>query len=57
MPWKAKERAARIAARRRSEALEALIVRAEETERGMKSGGADGRLAVARLATAVGMVK
>lgn len=57
MPWKAKERAARIAGRRRSEALEALIVRAEETERGMKSGGADGRLAVARLATAVGMVK
>lgn len=57
LPWKAKERVTRIASRRRSEALEALLVRAEETERGMKTGGADGRLAVARLATAVGMVK
>jgi DNA polymerase III delta subunit len=57
LPWKAKERAARIAARRRPEALEALLVRAEETERGTKSGGADGRLAIARLATAAGMVK
>ncbi len=57
LPWKAKERAARIAARRRPEALEALIVRAEETERGTKTGGADGRLAIARLATAVGMLK
>jgi DNA polymerase III delta subunit len=57
LPWKAKERVARIAARRRPEALEALIVRAEETERGTKSGGADGRLAIARLATAAGMVK
>jgi hypothetical protein len=57
LPWKAKERVARIASRRRAEAFEALLVRAEETERGMKSGGADGRLAVARLATAVGMVK
>jgi hypothetical protein len=57
LPWKAKERVTRIAARRRPEALEALIVRAEETERGTKSGGADGRLAIARLATAVGMVK
>jgi DNA polymerase III delta subunit len=57
LPWKAKERAARIAARRRPEALEALLLRAEETERGTKSGGADGRLAIARLATAAGMVK
>jgi len=57
LPWKAKERVTRIAARRRPEALEALLVRAEETERGTKSGGADGRLAIARLATAAGMVK
>jgi DNA polymerase III delta subunit len=57
LPWKAKERVARTASRRRAEAFEALLVRAEETERGMKSGGADGRIAIARLATAVGMVK
>ena len=57
VPWKAKERAARAASRRRAEALDAMLVRAEETERAMKSGGADGRLAVARLATAVGMLR
>jgi DNA polymerase III delta subunit len=57
LPWKAKERVTRLASRRRPEALEALLLRAEETERGMKSGGADGRLAVARLATAVGTIR
>ena len=57
VPWKAKERAARAAVRRRAEALDAMLVRAEETERAMKSGGPDGRLAVARLATAVGMLR
>jgi len=57
IPWKAKERAARTAGRRRAEALDAMLIRAEETERAMKSGGADGRLAVARLATAVGMLR
>jgi DNA polymerase III delta subunit len=57
LPWKAKERVTRTAQRRRAEALEALLLRAEETERGMKSGGADGRLAVARLATMAGLVK
>jgi DNA polymerase III delta subunit len=57
LPRPARERAARLAARRRSPALEALLVRAEEAERGMKSGGADGRLAIARLATLAGMVR
>jgi len=57
LPWKAKERLVRNATRRRAEAFEALLMRAEETERGTKSGGADGRLAIARLATLAGMVK
>jgi DNA polymerase III delta subunit len=57
IPWKARERAVRIAGRRRAEAIETLLVRAEETERGTKTGGADGRLAIARLATAVGTVR
>ena len=57
LPWAARERSARIASRRRGEAIDALLLRAEETERGMKSGGADGRLAVARLATLAGLVK
>jgi DNA polymerase III delta subunit len=57
IPWKAKERAGRIASRRRAEAFEAMLLRAEDAERGMKSGGPDGRLAVARLATSVGMLK
>jgi DNA polymerase III delta subunit len=57
LPPRARERVARIAGRRRAEAFEALLVRAEETERGTKSGGADGRLAIARLATMAGSVK
>lgn len=57
LPWKAKERAVRTAAARRSEALEALLVRAEEAERAMKSGGPEGRVAIARLATAAGMIR
>jgi hypothetical protein len=40
-----------------SPTLEALLVRAEETERGTKSGGADGRPASRGLATAAGMVR
>lgn len=45
-----------IARRRPLPALESMVVFAEETERALKSGGATGRVAVTRLATAVGML-
>jgi len=48
--------ALRTATSRPAEAFEAMLLAAEETERAMKSGGPDGRLAIARLATGVGMV-
>ena len=53
VPWNAQQSAVRAAVRRRPAALEALAVFAEETDRGMKSGGPTGRAAIARLAAAV----
>lgn len=40
--------------RRRAGALDSLVLLLEDTDRGMKSGGAHGRVAIARLATAAG---
>ncbi len=57
LPWSAREAALNTASRRRAEALETLLLRAEETERAMKSGGATGRVALVRLVTAVGTVR
>lgn len=51
------ERYARLASSRRPEALDSMVLLAEETDRGTKSGGATGRVAIARLATAVGRLK
>ncbi len=56
VPWSAREVARDAATRRRPAAIEALAVFAEETDRAMKSGGAVGRAAVARLVAAVGRV-
>lgn len=56
-PPRAQQEALRTATSRRPEALDALVVYAEETDRGMKSGGTQGRLAVTKLAVAVGRVR
>lgn len=56
VPWGAQQAAVRAAARRRPRALEALVVFAEETDRGLKSGGPAGRAAIARLVAAVSRV-
>jgi len=55
-PWSARQSALRAVSRRRPPALQALAVFAEETDRGMKSGGPTGRAAVARLVAAVSRV-
>lgn len=47
----------RIVTQRRPEALDSIVLLAEETDRGMKSGGPSGRVAIVRLATAVGRLK
>ena len=47
----------RIAAGRRREVLDGLLISVEETDRGMKSGGPQGRIAVARLAARAGIAK
>ncbi len=54
-PWM-RDGALRAARRRPRRAFEALVVYAEETDRGLKSGGPGGRVAVARLAAAVAMI-
>ena len=56
-PQVAQRNALRVAGRRRTQALETLLLFAEETERGVKSGGPRDRVAVAKLATAVGMIR
>jgi DNA polymerase III delta subunit len=56
VPWSAQQAVLRAAARRRPPALEALVVFAEETDRGLKSGGPAGRAAIARLVGAVSRV-
>lgn len=50
-------RSVRIAAARRPGALESMAAIFEDTDRGMKSGGAIGRVAIVRMATAVGRVR
>ena len=56
LPWAARQSALRVATRRRPAALSALAVYAEETDRGLKSGGPGGREAIARLVAAVSRV-
>jgi DNA polymerase III delta subunit len=46
-----------LSRRRPLGALESLLLFAEETDRALKSGGPPGEIAIARLATAVGMVR
>ena len=53
----AKRQIVGLARRRPLRDLEAMVVFAEETERALKSGGATGRTAISRLATAVGMLR
>jgi len=55
-PWNARKSALSAISRRRPPALQALAVFAEETDRGMKSGGPAGRAAIARLVAAVSRV-
>jgi DNA polymerase III delta subunit len=57
MPPFLRDRCVRLAAQRRPESLDSMTLLLEETDRGMKSGGATGRVAVARLATAAGRLK
>ncbi len=53
VPWSAQQSALKAASSRQRRSLEAMTVFADETDRGMKSGGPAGRVAVARLAAAV----
>jgi DNA polymerase III delta subunit len=56
LPPRIRDAAVRMASARRSDALERMVLRFEETDRGMKSGGAVGRVAVVRLATEFGLL-
>jgi len=56
-PPRAQQAALGAAASRSAAAFDALLLLAEETDRGMKSGGPQGRLAVARMASAAGLVR
>ena len=47
----------RMAQSRRREAWDAMLLAVEETDRAMKSGGAQGRTAIVRLALRAGSVK
>ncbi len=55
-PWSARQSTMQVISRRRPPALQALAVFAEETDRGLKSGGPAGRAAIARLVAAVSRV-
>ncbi|MCE9637877.1 MAG: hypothetical protein K8T90_19425 [Planctomycetes bacterium] len=52
-----RDRAVRTASMRRPESLDSMMLLLEETDRGMKSGGASGRVAISRLATAAGRLR
>ncbi len=47
----------RLAQSRRREAWDAMLLAVEDADRGMKSGGAQGRVAIARLAIRAGLTK
>jgi hypothetical protein len=57
LPMRIRDQAVRTASSRRPESLHAMVLLLEETDRGMKSGGATGRVAIARLATAIGRLR
>ncbi len=47
----------RLAQSRRREAWDEMLLAVEEADRGMKSGGAQGRVAITRLAVRAGLTK
>jgi len=57
LPFRIRDAAVAVAASRRPESVDQMVLLYEDTDRGMKSGGATGRVAIARLATAVGRLR
>lgn len=57
LPMEARTQAVRAATSRRREAIDALLLAAEDADRGIKSGGPQGRVAILRLAVRAGMVR